>query len=220
MAWRTQSSSNAGLIQGLRNVGIIKSSAVEQCMLRVDRGNYSKDKSQAYNDCPHSIGFGATISAPHMHAECLELLKGFVTKSNAKVLDVGSGSGYLVACFGRMLGDGGSVLGIDVVPELVSWSVDNVKKTDGDLLDKGLVNLQVGDGWKPPNGPYDAIHVGAAAHKIPDSLLEQLANGGRMIIPVGPQDGDQYLMQIDRALNGQLSKKNLLGVRYVPLVSK
>ena len=78
------------------------------------------------------------------------------------------------------------------------------------------------DGWTglPDCGPYDAIHVGAAAEKIPDALLDQLANGGRMIIPVGGANAAQALVQIDRDSAGTLSQKTLFGVRYVELVDE
>jgi protein-L-isoaspartate(D-aspartate) O-methyltransferase len=115
-----------------------------------------------------------------MHAMCLEQLESRVAKPNATVLDVGSGSGYLVkitnktftnkktVCFGRLVGKGGKVIGIDYVPQLVEWSLKNVKKHDQDLIDSGTIQLKgksiqnaflmflVGDGWKgdAANGPY------------------------------------------------------------------
>merc|ERR1740117_504102 len=114
-------------------------------------------------DCPHDIGHGVTISAPHMHATALDCLNP-VIGPNARVLDVGSGSGYLSVCLAR-LAPNVKVIGVDVIPPIVDWSVENVKKNHADLLKSGLMVLKVADGWKgdESNAPFDAIHVGAAA---------------------------------------------------------
>lgn len=84
--------------------GIIRSEAVEQAMTTIDRGNYSK--SNAYMDAPQRIGYSVTISAPHMHAHALELLRDHLV-AGERALDVGSGSGYLTACMAIMLGENG-----------------------------------------------------------------------------------------------------------------
>merc|ERR1719321_861530 len=154
-------------------------------MLATDRGDYAPQ--DAYSDRPQSIGMAATISAPHMHALALDLLVDHL-KPGARVLDVGSGSGYLCACMARMVGPSGLVIGVDHLSPLVELAVTNIKKADADLLDAQLAILH-GDGWKgcPDDAPFDCIHVGAAAESIPASLLEQLKPGGRMVIPVGRQ---------------------------------
>ena len=167
------------------------------------------------------------------------------------ILDVGCGSGYLTAVFGRMLTkttpsalNRGKVYGIDVIPELVELSRRNMMKTDGDLLlevtsdsSRGaVVELMTRDGWGgyPPGSPYNAIHVGAAASTFPIQLMKQLAVGGMMVIPVGPDGGTQYLYKVERvgdhsggggekaATSGfnedDYVVQRVLGVRYVPLV--
>lgn len=84
----------------------------------------------------------------------------------------------------------------------------------------GVLKLIVGDGWKgaPEYGPYDAIHVGAAAAKVPESLIEQLKPGGRMVIPVGPEGEVQSLAVIDKSEDGKATRRDLMDVQYVPLV--
>ena len=100
-------------------------------------------------------------------------------------------------------------------------STTNINKSNRSLIDNGKIKIVLGDGWKgyAQEGPYDCIHVGAAAETVPNALIEQLAPGGRMIIPVGPQGGQQFLVRIDKGEDGMtLTQTNLMGVRYVPLV--
>ena len=126
-----------------------------------------KVSTMAYMDTPLPIGHGATISAPHMHAHVLELLSDKLIPG-AKVLDVGSGSGYLCVAMSLLVGENGSVTGIEHIPELVSWSIKNVAEHHKDLLSSGRLKIMVGDGYVGlPNSKFDAIHVGAAAPHTP-----------------------------------------------------
>lgn len=169
----------------------------------------------------------ATISAPHMHGRCLELLAPPVLAAAARgaaprVLDVGSGSGYLTAAF-ALLHDSVLAFGVDRAASLVDLSRENVARNAGLRAALGRrVTFETRDGWEglPERGPYDAIHVGAAAASIPRALLDQLAVGGRMIIPVGEAREAQALVQVDRTKDGSLTSKALFGVRYVELVDE
>jgi len=127
-------------------------------MNQVDRANYvlSSSRREAYTDAPQSIGFGATISAPHMHAHAAEALLPYLQKGN-KVLDVGSGSGYTMAIFWHLVksesdeGQGHSsnrqVVGIDHIPQLARMADGNLRKDGlGDLLDKSQLVVVAGDG--------------------------------------------------------------------------
>eukprot|EP00586_Coscinodiscus_wailesii_P000205 CAMPEP_0172481066 /NCGR_PEP_ID=MMETSP1066-20121228/6617_1 /TAXON_ID=671091 /ORGANISM="Coscinodiscus wailesii, Strain CCMP2513" /LENGTH=280 /DNA_ID=CAMNT_0013242977 /DNA_START=29 /DNA_END=871 /DNA_ORIENTATION=+ len=238
-AWTCHGRTHKELIEKLTSAQIVTSKAVRDCLLRVDRANYVLNKEVAYDDTPQPIGYGQTISAPHMHAHVLEELLPTLTQVqnqdpsvNLSILDVGCGSGYLTACLGRLvdkanpLGFHGKVWGIDVVPELVDLTKTNMKKADNDLLESGVVDINLGDGWKglPSHAPFHIIHVGAAAETFPKNLMMQLALGGTMVVPVGPVNSHQYLYRVDRlkvSTNFQESDytiKQLLGVRYVPLV--
>lgn len=146
----------------------------------MDRRHYCS--SGAYDDAPQSIGFSATISAPHMHASAAESLLPFLLPG-ARVLDVGSGSGYLTHVLANLVGSEGRVVGVDHIQELVDLATNNMSKSaDGqEMLRTGQVVFVKADGrkgWKE-GAPYDAIHVGAAAVQLHAQLIEQLKAPGR-----------------------------------------
>lgn len=200
-------------------------------MRHTDRANYVAQMEtpdggpvgllEAYADSPHPIGYNQTISAPHMHAHALEL--GWAAVKEAKkprILDVGAGSGYLTACFGRLVeAQEGHVYGLEVVPGLAQFAKKNIQKQDGDLLESGIVSIHCGNGWDglPNEAPFQFIHVGAAADRAPQALLDQLADGGKLVLPIDEERGGQMLMEITRHRNSY-SQRKLMSVCYVPLV--
>ncbi|KAI0806273.1 Pcmt1-prov protein [Irpex lacteus] len=224
MAWRCTGATNAELIANMAKHGIFHSERVATAMSKVDRANYVLDKAHAYEDSPQFIGYDATISAPHMHAHASEHLLPYL-KHGAKVLDVGSGSGYLSAVLHHLVespsGAEGKVIGIEHIPELVDFAIGNLKK-DGlsQALEESRIIMIAGDGRKgyPQEAPYDAIHVGAAAPTLPEPLVDQLASPGRMFIPVGTDS--QVILQVDKDEQGNVTKKELMDVMYVPLTDR
>lgn len=183
---------------------------VLDAMLRVPRHEFAPERyrHQAYEDHPLPIGEGQTISQPYIVARMLEAL---AIKPTNKVLEVGTGSGYLTALLGELAAQVISV-------ERYAALADAARELLGRL---GYTNVRVivGDGSQgfAEAAPYDAIIVSAAAAEVPRALVEQLAEGGRMIIPVGPADSQQ--LQLIRLENGQprISLDELC--RFVPLVS-
>lgn len=230
MAWRCSGRTNAELISNLFSAGLITSPRVRDAMSSVDRAHYCLSSPlAAYEDSPQPIGFGATISAPHMHASaCESLLEYMPENKGARVLDIGSGSGYLTHVLANLVcgpdgGGDGKVVGIDHIQGLVDLARQNMRRSEQGrrLLDAGKVELVVGDGRNGyvEAGPYDAIHVGAAASELHQTLIDQLKSPGRMFIPVEDSDGwgSQWIWVVDKDKNGKVTKKKDMGVRYVPL---
>lgn len=199
---------------------MLKSQKVAEVMETVDRGLFVPEGTPPYVDSPMQIGYNATISAPHMHAMCLELLENHL-KPGMHALDVGSGTGYLTSCFAIMVGPQGRAVGVEHIPELAEFSIKNIEKSAAaPLMKDGSLAIHVGDGrqgW-PEFAPYDAIHVGAAAPSIPPALTEQLKPGGRLVIPVG--NIFQDLKVVDKEMDGTLTVRSETSVRYVPLMSR
>jgi protein-L-isoaspartate(D-aspartate) O-methyltransferase len=163
----------------------------------------------AYDDRALPIEAGQTISQPYivaLTAEALQLTGG------ERVLDVGSGSGYAAAVLARM---GAEVWAIERHRELVDRAEANL-----DAAGVTGVHLVHGDGTEghAPAAPYDAIAVAAASSDVPSALVDQLADGGRLVIPVGPEYGNQNLVRLTRRGDG-VEREMLLPVRFVPLVA-
>ena len=157
-----------------------------------------------------------------MHASAAESLLPFIHPS-ARILDIGSGSGYLTAVLAALVGPQGKVVGIDHIQGLVDLANKNMAKSEQgrEWLKNGQVKFVKGDGrlgWKEPEDMgdgWDAIHVGAAAKETHPVLVEQLKRPGRLFIPVG--QGSQYIWVIDKKADGSVTREKTMGVRYVPL---
>jgi protein-L-isoaspartate(D-aspartate) O-methyltransferase len=203
------------LVDSLLNRGYIVSSAVEEAMRRVPREEFvpARLKNDAYVDTPLPIGAGQTISAPHMVAIMVEKLS---LEQGMKVLEVGSGSGYHAAVVAETVAPDGHVFSIERIEPLALFAEDNLKRTGyGDL-----VSVIVGDGSKglAEHAPYDRIFVACGAPEVPSPLTDQLADGGRMLVPVG---GRMYqdLVCVERK-GDRIIRQNYGGCVFVPLIGE
>lgn len=202
----------ARLIEALVDQGVVRDARVRAALERIPREHFvPRDiRAESYVDAPLPIGEGQTISAPHMvaiMAEALELRPGL------RVLEVGGGSGYHAAVLAELVQPGGRVLSVEVVPALAAAAREAL---DG-LDPRPAVDVVLGDGSRghPAGAPYDRISVACAAPRIPPPLLEQLAEDGLLVIPVGPPD-TQELLRVRKS--GASEPLGL--VRFVPLVGE
>ncbi len=179
-------------------------------MLKVPRHQFVPRDGQhaAYEDRPLPIGFGQTISQPYIVAFMTEAL---ALAPSDSVLEIGTGSGYQAAVLAELAGE---VYSIEIVPELA----EQARRT---LAALGYRNITVrhGDGYAgwPERAPFTRIIVTAAPEELPQELVDQLAIGGTMVVPVGPRSGDQELRILRKTERGLVSERSL-PVRFVPMV--
>ena len=163
---------------------------------------------QAYDDTPLPIGHGATISQPYIVALMTQAAE---VRPGQRVLEVGTGSGYQAAILATITDQ---VYSIELVPELAQAAAARLAR-----LGYQQVKVATGDGYQgwPEHAPYDAILVTAAAPQVPPALQEQLKEGGRLIIPVGPAFGPQYLLRLTKE-GTSFRQEVITSVAFVPLV--
>jgi protein-L-isoaspartate(D-aspartate) O-methyltransferase len=192
----------------LRRRGVADS-RVLAAMERVPRHAFIPERmhDMAYSDGPLPIGHGQTISQPYIVAVMSEALG---LKPGMKVLEVGTGSGYQAAVLAQM---GLDVYTVEYLPELAALAERLLRQ-----LGYGNIHFRTGDGrdgW-PERAPFDGILVTAAPESLPESLGEQLAPGGRLVIPIGRWE--QHLYVYRKNADGSLDKDVVFAVRFVPLV--
>jgi protein-L-isoaspartate(D-aspartate) O-methyltransferase len=187
----------------------IKDERVLAAMAKVPREEFIPEdaRANAYQDGALPIGYDQTISQPYIVAFMTEQLR---PRPSDRVLEIGSGSGYQAAILAEIVAD---VYTIDIVEPLA-------KTAEATLQRVGYknVHVKVGDGYKgwPEEAPFDAIIVTCAPEKVPQPLIDQLKDGGRMVIPVGERFAQQlYLLE---KKNGQLKESATLPVRFVPML--
>jgi protein-L-isoaspartate(D-aspartate) O-methyltransferase len=217
MDYRPIHNTMAELCQELVQKQWINTQKVYDVMMEVDRADFAP--TNPYENNPQCIGYNVVISAPLLHAYCLEALRDHLTEGST-ALDIGFGSGYLTVAMSKMMNDKGCVVGIEHINDLYDWGKKNISKNHKNLLDNKSIELILGDGRLgcKEKAPFKCMHVGAASMEVPKPFIEQLALGGRLVMPLGPQ-GDQYIYIIDKNQNGNITYSKGLSVRYVPLTS-
>src|SRR5688572_5057680 len=188
----------------------ITNKVVLDAMGRVPRHRFvlPRWEAAAYEDGPLPIHEGQTISQPYIVALMTQLAD---PKPGDRVLDIGTGSGYQAAVLADM---GAKVWSIEIVPSLAEQAAARLRELKYDA-----VEVRAGDGYQgwPEHAPFAAIILAAAAPKVPEPLIEQLATDGRLVLPVGEQGGVQELIVITRKSDGSLQRMTVAPVSFVPM---
>ena len=191
--------------QGIRDLSVLNAIAETPRHLFVPTGV----KHRAYEDSALPIGDSQTISQPSIHARYLELLK---LTGKEKVLEIGTGSGYQTALLSRLASQ---VFTIERIAPLLEKAKEVLQQ-----MGASNVSFMLGDGtlgWRQ-FAPFDAILVGAAAPDIPQAYIEQLAENGRLLIPLG--DREEQILHLFTRRDGELERQDIAPVRFVPLLGK
>ncbi len=212
------------LVNNLVKCGDLHSPGVVQALRRVPRTNFLPADMQAYSssDSPLQIGFGQSVSAPHMVAVMNEALQ---LQVGCKVLEVGAGSGWQAATIADVVApqeaprsEWGHVYTLEIVSALAETARKNIMNSGyGDR-----VTIVQGDGSEGyvQKAPFDRILVTAAAPKVPKPLVDQLKTGGILLVPVGSPMLFQYLMKYTKLADGKIKEENLGGVSFVQLTGE
>ena len=212
-AFRERVEERAAMVRQQIEARQIRDSRVLRAMRTVPRHAFvpPQEQADAYADCPLPIGQGQTISQPYIVAFMTEALK---LDPNSVVLEIGTGSGYQAAVAAQIAK---AVYTIEIVEPLANLAAKRLK-----TLGYENVHVKAGDGYYgwPENGPFDAIIGTAAARRVPPPLIEQLKEGGRMILPVAGQLGFQYLILLTKDRQGGLRQEKVMPVLFVPMTGE
>ncbi len=204
-------SQRQAMVEGqLRRRGIV-SEPVLEAMNHVPRHRFVPPEitHASYNDCPLPLGHGQTISQPYIVALMTELSR---PRATDRVLEVGTGCGYQTAVLASLVNE---VYSIEIVPALAHEAEHRLSQ-----LGYHNVHIRIGDGHEGWSqfAPFDIILVAAAPPRVPQPLVDQLARGGRMVIPVGRVE--QRLLLIERSVDGSLNESYIIPVAFVPMTGQ
>jgi protein-L-isoaspartate(D-aspartate) O-methyltransferase len=189
------------------------SAPVMLALQRVRRGEFVPDSvaDRAYDNIPLAIGHRQTISQPFIVALMTDLLN---PAPGMRVLEIGTGSGYQAAVLAELVAE---VYTIEIVPALAARAAATLSRLRYDN-----VRVKDGDGWFgwPEAAPFDGIIITAVAAEPPPRLLEQLRTGGRMVLPLGPPHGGQMLVVLTKDATGQIARRDVLPVQFVPFTRR
>ncbi|MCK9491594.1 MAG: protein-L-isoaspartate O-methyltransferase [Sulfurimonas sp.] len=208
MLERDFKAANNRMVDYLVNVGTLRSNRVIEAFRNINRADFVVDRysKNIYEDYPLSIGNGQTISQPRTVAMMLEMLS---PNEADKILDIGSGSGWTTALLAYIVGESGSVVGVERVGELVKFGNTNLKK----YKFKNAKIVEAGDELGIPDEEFDRILVSAAAAELPYELIEQLRVGGKLIIPIRSS-----IFEIIKKEDGSFDANEHYGFTFVPLI--
>jgi len=201
------------LILKLKKEGYIQSKNVELAFLKTPRENFINEMylNSAYADNPLDIGYGQTISAPHMVAIICEKLN---LKKGQKILEIGSGSGYHAAIISNIIGETGILFSIERIPSLADFAKSNLKKSKIEN-----VEIIIGDGsfGFSKEAPFDRIYLTCATPRFPQNLIKQLKDPGKLIAPVG---NVFCILKSLEKINGKEIIESYGGCAFVPMIGK
>ena len=199
------------LIKKLVREGILEKKEIIKSFRHIDRKDFvlSQYRKMAYEDIPLPVGYNQTISQPTTVAFMLGLLN---PEKNQKILEIGSGSGWVAALLAEIVGPTGKIFGVEIIPELVKFGKDNLQKYNFSNAKILLAGKKLG---LPKKAPFDAIIVSAAADKLPMEFVDQLKIDGTLVIPI-----KNSIYKITKKSDSEIISQELPGFVFVPLVEK
>ncbi len=205
---------HAKLIRHLCGSGVLRTPAIIQAFIDIDRAKFTpaEHRAHAYEDVSIPLAPGSSMSQPSVVAFMLELLQ---PRPNNTVLEVGSGSGYQTALLGKLVHPHGKVFAVEVQPNMAELTRSNMEPCK--LPHVSCIEGSGAHGI-PEHAPFDRVVVGAAASKFPEDLRAQLAVGGRLVVPIGNETQDVVVMM--RLSDQEYDEERYPGFSFVPLVGE